>query len=204
MGRPSTPLINKDEAVRAALAIIDSEGLEALTMRRLAQKLNVSSPGLYHHFRNKDEVLRGVAALILHEIPGSGERTEPWTDVMARTAAATRRVLSEHPNAVPIMARYSSRSVTPKTYEQFGLMLLKRGVPVDMVDVIVTAFETLVLGSATLMLAREQEEIAPPEDAEDSPIGQWEQANPRSDQEVFELLCRTLGNGLVAYIASGE
>ena len=50
MARPSKPLISRDACARAALEIIDAEGLDALSLERLATEIGVRAPSLYHHF----------------------------------------------------------------------------------------------------------------------------------------------------------
>src|SRR5713101_1483829 len=152
MGRP--PIIDRQVAVKTALEIIDSEGLDAISMRSLAQRLGVRSASLYHHFDNKDAMLQAVCKLIFHEIPLPDERTEGWADFIARTAFNTREAILRHPNALPLMARFPARQVVPHTYEHFGNLLLKRGVPIDMISVILTALDTLVIGTATVKVVR--------------------------------------------------
>jgi AcrR family transcriptional regulator len=56
MARPSKPLIRRDAVVEASLRIIDTEGLDALSLPRLARELNVHPPSLYHHFEDKAEI----------------------------------------------------------------------------------------------------------------------------------------------------
>lgn len=196
MGRPSTPLIDKQVAIEAALDIIDSEGLDAISMRRLAQRLGVASASLYHHFHNKEEVLQAVCRLIFREIPLPDDRTERWPDFIERTAFNARKVMLRHPNALPLMARFSPREVIPHIYERFGGLLLKRGVPVDMVSVIINALDILVIGSATLKIARGQLPAGRSGAQGVSSLADWERANPRSEEDVFRLMCREIGHGL--------
>src|SRR5216683_7232138 len=115
MGRPSTPLIDREVTVKTALDIIDSEGLDAISMRRLAERLGVASASLYYHFHNKDEVLQAVGGLILEEIPCRDERTELWADLIARAAYISLEILLQHPNALPLLARFPPRQVMPHT-----------------------------------------------------------------------------------------
>jgi AcrR family transcriptional regulator len=61
MSRPRQPLISRAGAVAAAIEIIDTEGLNALSLPRLARHLNVRAPSLYHHFDDKSEILGAVA-----------------------------------------------------------------------------------------------------------------------------------------------
>jgi AcrR family transcriptional regulator len=202
MARPTTPLIDRQTAVETALDIIDNEGIDAISMRRLAERLGVAVSSLYHHFRNKEELLLAVCGLIFRQIPLPDERTERWSDFVARTAYSSRQIMLEHPNALPLMARFPPRQVIPHHYERFGSLLLQQGVPVDMISVIISAFDALVIGSATLQLARDQPNAARTDIQPSSPLGHWEQANGRSEEEVFWLSCRTLGDGIAAYIAS--
>lgn len=61
MARPRKPLLSRDLIVEAAGTLVDAEGLEAVSTRRLAAALGVSGPSLYNHFRTKDEILDAVA-----------------------------------------------------------------------------------------------------------------------------------------------
>jgi AcrR family transcriptional regulator len=196
MARPTTPLIDKQVAVKTALKIIDTEGLDAISMRALAERLGVASPSLYYHFQNKDELLQAVCSLIFVGIPVPDERTEHWPDFISRTALNTRQIILQHPNALPLMARFTPREVVPHIYERFGTLLLKRGIPIDMVSVVISALDTLVIGSATVMLARGQQDTAGSGAEELASLADWERANPRSEEEVFLLMCRALADGL--------
>ncbi|GAA1998052.1 TetR/AcrR family transcriptional regulator [Catenulispora subtropica] len=60
MARPRTPLLSREGIVAAALALVDAEGLDALSTRRLAAELGVSGPSLYNHVATKDELLDAV------------------------------------------------------------------------------------------------------------------------------------------------
>ncbi|MFD3699316.1 TetR/AcrR family transcriptional regulator [Streptomyces sp. NPDC058646] len=61
MARPRKPLLSRALIVEAAGALVDAEGLDAVSTRRLAAALGVSGPSLYNHFRTKDEILDAVA-----------------------------------------------------------------------------------------------------------------------------------------------
>jgi AcrR family transcriptional regulator len=202
MGRPSTPLIDREVTVKTALDIIDDEGLDAISMRRLAERLGVASASLYHHFHNKEEVLLAVCGLIFREIPCPDDRTERWADFMARSAYISREIMLQHPNAFPLMARFPPRQVIPHIYERFGNVLHNLGVPVDMITVIISAFDALVIGSATLKLDRGQPNASGSETQPSSPLAEWEQANTRSEDEVFRMNCHALADGIAAYIGS--
>jgi len=61
MARPRQALLTRERIITAAATIIDAEGLEAVSTRRLAAELGVQGPSLYHHFGNKEEILDAVA-----------------------------------------------------------------------------------------------------------------------------------------------
>lgn len=68
MARPRTPLLSRERIVAAALALVDADGLEALSTRRLATELSVSGPSLYNHFATKDELLDAVVDSVMGEV----------------------------------------------------------------------------------------------------------------------------------------
>jgi AcrR family transcriptional regulator len=65
MGRTTTPPktrapLSRDRIAEAALHIMDTEGLDAVSMRRVAREVGVEAMSLYHHVRDKDDLLNGV------------------------------------------------------------------------------------------------------------------------------------------------
>jgi AcrR family transcriptional regulator len=85
------------ERIRAAgLAIVDREGLDAMTMRRLAEDLGTGPASLYRHVANRDELLVEIMDHVLGEIR-SPPRCETWREGVEWLARELRRVLSEHP-----------------------------------------------------------------------------------------------------------
>ena len=69
LARPSKPLISRETAAKAALDVIDEVGLDKLSLDRVAKKLRVQPPSLYHHFSDKAELMAEVARLILTDLP---------------------------------------------------------------------------------------------------------------------------------------
>lgn len=95
--------VNRDLAVERAVAVADGEGIEAVTMRRLARELGVEAASLYHHVSGKDEILDGLVDMVSAEIElPSG--TDGWRPAIRQRAHNTRAVLRRHPWAVALMA----------------------------------------------------------------------------------------------------
>jgi AcrR family transcriptional regulator len=96
------PPVSRERALEAACALADASGIEALTMRRLAEELGVEAMSLYHHVPNKDAILDGMVDLVFAEIELPSPALE-WTAAMRRRAASVRAVLLRHPWAVRLM-----------------------------------------------------------------------------------------------------
>ena len=97
--------LTKDELFEHALAIADAEGLDALTMRRLAKEVGVEAASLYHHLPNKDALLDGVVVKMRSEIKLPEPIPADWKDLMEAIFAEYRRNLAAHPNLVPLAGR---------------------------------------------------------------------------------------------------
>lgn len=147
MARPTKPLISRSAAVAAALEIIDSEGLEALSLPRLAAQLNVRAPSLYYHFRDKAAILEAVARAIIAEIPVP--RKPPpsrWPEWFVQMSLNFRTVVLRHRNAAPLLLQYRPRLILGG-YEEAAAFLSESGVPVHLHVLILDGMETLTLGA---------------------------------------------------------
>ncbi|MEU1280472.1 TetR family transcriptional regulator [Streptomyces sp. NPDC005805] len=112
MARPRKPLLSRDRIVDAACALVDAEGLEAVSTRRLAAELGVSGPSLYNHFRNKDEILDAVADAVSARVDLSMfDEDDPrdWRTALHDWALSYRAALRAHPHTVPVLARGPGR-----------------------------------------------------------------------------------------------
>jgi AcrR family transcriptional regulator len=95
--------VTKQRALELAVSLADAGGIESLSMRRLAKELGVEAASLYHHVRNKDEILDGLVELVSAEIAPPPTGVE-WRAAMRERSLATRAVLKRHPWAVSLMA----------------------------------------------------------------------------------------------------
>ncbi|MEU6648180.1 TetR/AcrR family transcriptional regulator [Streptomyces sp. NPDC046900] len=105
MARPHKPLLSTDRIVDAARALVDAEGLPAVSTRRLAAELGVSGPSLYNHFRTKDQILEAVADSVSAQVDLSMfEDGRDWRTALHDWAVSYREALHDHPNIVPVLA----------------------------------------------------------------------------------------------------
>src|SRR5689334_25184977 len=101
MARPRQALLTRERIVDAASALVDAEGLDALSVRRLATELGVQGPSLYNHFATKAEIIDAVADAVIEQVDVSAFGTRPWPEALRHWAKSYRAVLAEHPNIVP-------------------------------------------------------------------------------------------------------
>lgn len=97
--------LSKDRILRAALRIADDEGLEALSMRRLAADLGVEAASIYHHIPGKDALLDGVVVLVRAELQIPDPPPSDWRDLIEAIFTEYGRVLARHPNLVTLAGR---------------------------------------------------------------------------------------------------
>jgi AcrR family transcriptional regulator len=94
------PPLTQDKIVEKALEILDAEGVEAVSMRRLGQELGVEAMAMYHHFPNKDAILDAVVGRIVAETgPAEMVPSADWKLQMLSGPAAAGRALDAHPRA---------------------------------------------------------------------------------------------------------
>lgn len=87
--------VNRERALAAAMSLADAGGLDALTMRGIADELGVEAMSLYHHVPNKDAILDGMVDLVFDEI-ALPDADVDWRTAMRKRAYAVRAVLLRH------------------------------------------------------------------------------------------------------------
>ena len=97
--------LTREELFEHALRIADTEGLEALTMRRLAAEVGVEAASLYHHLPNKEALLDGVLVRMRSELQIPDPLPEDWKDLMLAIWSEYRRNLTAHPNLMSLAGR---------------------------------------------------------------------------------------------------
>jgi AcrR family transcriptional regulator len=110
---PRKAVLSREQILDAALALVDRDGVGALTVRDLARELGVGTMSLYYHVPDKEALLEGVAERVLAdvEVPTEGD----WTERARRIVEGLRRAERRHPNALPLIyaRRLSPRALLP-------------------------------------------------------------------------------------------
>lgn len=158
MGRPRKPLISRRKTLETALKIIDTDGLDALSIRRLGRELNIQGISLYHHFKSKDEILAGAAQLALAEVRTPASNDLPWREWLLNNTLSYRRALKEHPNLTPVLMRRHPMRVGLAEHNATAGLLAVQGVPPDAIMPLMEALEEIVLGSANYQSAVENDD----------------------------------------------
>ena len=118
--KQSNPKLSRDKIVAEAIAIADKDGLSYLTMRRLADTLDVEAMSLYHHIKNKKELIAEMVDVVAPSIPALDNCVD-WKDALRKRAELMRATLIQHPwaahefiagiNVGPNMLRYVDTTI---------------------------------------------------------------------------------------------
>lgn len=179
---PLTP----ERIVKAARELADAEGLEALTMRRLAAELDVEAMSLYHHFPNKDAVLDALVDAVVEEVRDAvseGDDTD-WRAAVRTRCLTARDVMVRHPWAPRLIG---TRTTIPPSvlfyYEDVLGVLIEGGFSYALAHKALHALGSMLLGFV--------QELFSPDDGFD----------PDAAEAEFEELADQLPN-LMAMVAA--
>ena len=145
---PRTPL-SRDRVLRAAVALAETSGLEALTMRRLGQELGVEAMSLYRHVANKDDLLDGMIDMIVGEVePTTSEdgRTAWKAALRARVMAARATMLRHRWASQVLETRTAAPPAVMRHYEAVAGILRGGGFSIDLVHHALHALGSRMLG----------------------------------------------------------
>lgn len=198
LGRPTKPLISKDNAIRVALEIIDEQGLEALSLERVAKGIGVRAPSLYHHFHNKAELLLEIARSILRKIEMPDNPDVPWEEQLLELCLATRRAILRHPRAGLLMLQYFPRTLLLSAYDVWAA---KCPYPVEVQMLVLDGVEKITFGSAFFAAASAAYAVPtmPEFNADEFPaLAVAVESNPHDDEELFAQTVEIFLAGLKA------
>jgi AcrR family transcriptional regulator len=107
MGRPEPATeprarLNKERVLRAAVALAARDGIESLTMRKLADELGAGAMSLYYYVPNKEQLIAGMVDIVFSEIEPPPTDVD-WKTAMRKRAVSTREALARHPWAIGLM-----------------------------------------------------------------------------------------------------
>lgn len=196
-GRPLKALITPEAAIKAAIALLDSDGIDGLSVQAVARAMSVTAPSLYYHFKDKDELLQLVARTLLREIGEDLPAKAGWKEQAIALSIATRRVILRHPNAAPLMLRFFPRRLMLGAYEHTLAMC---PYPAEHHAAILEALEKLTYGASLFAAAAEAHHVPAMPDFDEARyprLAKALQVGPR-DEDLFRETLELLFDGFAA------
>jgi AcrR family transcriptional regulator len=118
--------LTRERILRVAMQLADQQGLSALTMRALAQRLDRKPMAVYHHLRGKEEILDGLVDMVFAEIedprPGGD-----WREELAARCHSARSVLRKHPWVIGLMESRTNPGPATVKHHDAVIGTLRRG-----------------------------------------------------------------------------
>ncbi|MBE9009977.1 TetR/AcrR family transcriptional regulator C-terminal domain-containing protein [Pseudanabaenaceae cyanobacterium LEGE 13415] len=138
--------LSRERVLLAALRLADAEGLEALSMRNLAEELGVKAMSLYNHVKNKDDLIDGIVDIVVGEIEVPDFKLD-WKTAMRRRAISAHEVLLRHPWAtMPIVSRINIGSAMLRYMDATLGCLHEAGFSLQMADHILNLIDSHIYG----------------------------------------------------------
>jgi AcrR family transcriptional regulator len=118
--------LTRERVVGAGIELADRDGIESISMRRLAQELGVEAMSLYTHVRNKDDLLDGMVDAVIGKIPTSADGAD-WKTSLRQMVLAARSIMLAHPWAPRLIESRTTPGPATMRYINTVLGLLREG-----------------------------------------------------------------------------
>jgi AcrR family transcriptional regulator len=156
--------LDRNRVVRAAIELIDEQGVHALSMRRLGRRLDVEAMSLYAYVQSRENLLDGVIEAVVDDLIDDPDTqlmdTDSWQDYLARVANGVRRGALAHPRVFPLVATRPPQApwIRPplrslRWVESFLASLRTHGFDEDTAVYTYRAFTSFLLGHLLLEVA---------------------------------------------------
>jgi AcrR family transcriptional regulator len=146
MPRPPEPILSREKIAEAGLRLVDTNGLDGLSIRLVAADMGVSSAALYYHFDSKDSILNAVIEKAMRAVVPP-DPTWHWTDQISAMSSSYRGTLIAHPNLAPAMVRLTSRRFGTRIVAGLVRAMAIDGVPAALIPTVLNSFEIYVFGA---------------------------------------------------------
>lgn len=194
VGRPSTQVLTEERILKAAFALSAQRTPRQFTMTALAESLGVRTSALYHHFANRDAVIRAMRGQVSRALVSPVLHEMPVEDALLTWAHSYRDAAIAAPEAMVMLATspIDADEGSFADYEQIARLLAADGWPTDTIVDAIVALESFIIGSALDALAAQFPTFAEAEAA---------RARLSTDpaRRTFEIGVRALIHGLTAW-----
>ncbi|WP_412541335.1 TetR/AcrR family transcriptional regulator [Longispora sp. K20-0274] len=150
--RRDQPALSRDQIVAAAIELLDADGIDALSMRKLGTRLNAGATSMYSHVANKDELLELVVDQVIGEIEVTAEDPADWRAVVTQTAYNMRSMFLRHPWIVSVLSEVGVIYLGPnmmRMSEGLLTVLEEAGFTLQEADDATTTVVAFVVGMST-------------------------------------------------------
>jgi len=166
--------------------VADRGGVEAITMRAVAQELEVEAMSLYHHVPNKDAILDGVVDTVFDAIEVPPTDRDDWRDAFRVRARSSRAVLSRHSWALGLVDSRPNPGVTTLRHHDAVLGILRRaGFAVPMAAHAISIIDSYTYG---FVLQESSLPLKTPEEIQDVAGGILEQVSADELPHLVEMI----------------
>ena len=117
--------LSRDTIVAGAIALADAEGLDAVTIRRIANDHEVTPMALYWHFKDKGELLDGIAERLFADVRLPAPSPKPWPEQLRSVLEALSDALRPHPEVAGLVSDRVLSSEAGLTVAEHTLALLR-------------------------------------------------------------------------------
>ncbi|WP_317440888.1 TetR/AcrR family transcriptional regulator [Streptomyces collinus] len=191
----------------AALRLIDEDGVEALTMRKLATELDANPMSLYHHVPNKEAVLRGVTRMVGAQFRTVTLENAPWQERIRLLATDFRNLAHRHPELMAYSFSHQPDFIQPDDpfWTALTAIVEAAGVPQSEVSEIAALMVAVVIGvlGAELNGSLQQWASLKPPAADADEVTDAGRSRPDQDH-MFRLVIDTLITGLEGRLSAGR
>jgi AcrR family transcriptional regulator len=118
--------LTRERVMTAAIELADRDGIESISMRKLAQELGVEAMSLYTHVRNKNDLLDGMTDAVISQIPMSADGAG-WKASLRQLALAARSIMLRHPWAPRTVETQTAPGPAALHYVNSVLGILREG-----------------------------------------------------------------------------
>lgn len=147
--------IDVTTVVRTSVAIADTEGLDALTMRRLATELTVTPMAIYHHVPGKEALLDLIADESMKALPDP-DPEGAWDEELKTFFVAFHRLYLDHPALAQVMAQRPLEGPTAIAHgERLLALLVRAGIPDDRAVSTLVTLVGYTIGMSLYRLSRQ-------------------------------------------------
>lgn len=199
--------ITREAVVFAALAVVDRQGPEALTIRSVARQVGAPPMSLYTHFANKDELMDlMVGEVVRHLYRDNANAT--WQSELEAVCRRIYAVLLEHPNWTPLLSRPTPSSDAPVRERLLAMMVADGMRP----ELAFSVFSSAMVSTVGLVMAEHTLNGQAQQERRYQNLKDWAEATTENPvtreamassgrfamQEVFEVTLRSLVRGFDA------